>query len=195
MAREQLKLPFGPLRNSNLFSNYWLENRLSLEPELAELRAEAQGVLKVLEDLWARQRDRVEKYANEPALEHAFIEPVLSALGWKLNYQPFLRYQRADYALFLDEDSLDSALKAGRQSPEFWKHATVVVEDKQWSANLDRPIGGGKARVYPPQQIEGYINESQLPFGILTNGRLWRLFPRKHDPDQPRSLSKVTRTL
>jgi len=186
MVREQLPLPYGPLRNCALFSNHWLENRLPMEPEWAELRTEAQGVLDALLEIWAQQRDRVEHYGDEQGLEHGFIHPVLAALGWKPKYQPLLRNRKPDYALFLDDASLDAALHAGRQSEAFWEHATILADAKAWHVGLDRPTGGGKAREYPPQQIEWYLNESELPFAILTNGRLWRLIPRHRDADQPR---------
>jgi hypothetical protein len=76
MVRKQLELPFGPLRNSALFSNHWLEHRLPLEPEWNELRDEARGVLDRLAELWSEQHDRVEHYGNEQGLEYAFIQPV-----------------------------------------------------------------------------------------------------------------------
>lgn len=186
MPRDQLILPFGPIRNSNLFSNHWLENRLGLEPEWNELREEAQRVLDGLKELWAQQSSRVEHYEKEQTLEFAFIRPVLTMLGWKPHYQPHLRGRAPDYALFLDDASQDAALKAGVHSPDFWKCPVLLADAKAWTVSLDRPSGGGKAREYPPQQIEWYLNESQLPFAILTNGRLWRLIPRRHDADQPR---------
>ena len=186
MAREQLNLPFGPLHNRNLFSNHWLENRLSLEPEWDSLRAKAKDVLDGLTGLWDQQRDRVERYGKEQGLEYAFIQPALEILGWKLHYQTHLRGRSPDYALFLDEPSFDAALKAGYQSADYWKFPAILADAKAWDVPLDRLTGGGKAREYPPQQIEWYLNESQLPFAILTNGRLWRLIPRHHEPDQPR---------
>ena len=41
MPAEQGLLPFSPVKNFGLFSNHWLTNRLSLEPEWAELRDSA----------------------------------------------------------------------------------------------------------------------------------------------------------
>jgi hypothetical protein len=38
MPAEQGLLQFSPAKNFGLFSNHWLTNRLSLEPELGELR-------------------------------------------------------------------------------------------------------------------------------------------------------------
>jgi hypothetical protein len=97
----QLLLEFNAVRNSDLFSNHWLENRLPLEPEWTEARAEAYAAIETLTELWKVQKKRVEKYDGEQMLEEQFIQPVLRALGWKdrMLYQTFLRGRKPDYAL------------------------------------------------------------------------------------------------
>ena len=65
MASEQQVFPFAPFRNSNLFSNHWLENRLPLEPDWNEQREQASRVLTRLEEIWKTQRRRVKKYGDE----------------------------------------------------------------------------------------------------------------------------------
>ena len=186
MPAEQLSFPLGHLRNSGLLSTHWLENRLPREPEWMELRDEAQRVLNKLLEIWKRQRTRVASYGDEQGLEQAFIQPVLENVGWKLKYQTFLQGRKPDYALFLTDDALDSALQAGRTSPEFWKHPTVVADSKAWHVSLDRPLVIENQRKYPPQQIEWYLDRSHLEFAILTNGRLWRLIPRQYELQQRR---------
>lgn len=182
----QLSLPLSPVRNSNLFSNHWLEHRLPLEPEWNELRQEANEALDVLLSVWESEHNRVEKYGDEAGLEHAFIQPVLQSLGWKLKYQTFLQSREPDYALFTDGAALEAALGAGRRSPDFWKYPTLLADAKAWHISLDRPTRLGKRREYPPEQIEWYLDRSRLEYGILTNGRLWRLIPRDLSPAQPR---------
>lgn len=185
MTAQQLTLPFGPIRNSNLFSNHWLEHRLSLEPEWTECRPFAVRLLGQLAELWRQQKNRVGQY-TEPSLEEAFIQPVFKKLGWTLLYQTFLRGRKPDYALFLTEQNLDKALSEGRKSQAFWAHATIVADAKAWTVNLDRPAIINNQREYPPEQIESYIHHSQKDYGILTNGRLWRLYPHNLSPHQPR---------
>ena len=77
----QTDLPFGAIRNSELFSSHWLDRRLMLEPEWSEQRENAEVALAALSQLWSTQRDRVEHYGSEHALEQAFIQPVFVALG------------------------------------------------------------------------------------------------------------------
>ncbi|HWE95247.1 MAG TPA: Eco57I restriction-modification methylase domain-containing protein [Tepidisphaeraceae bacterium] len=186
MPHAQLQLQFSPIRNHGLFSNHWLENRLPLEPEWVRLRADAIALLSALTDLWRVQRNRVEQYGGEQALEQAFIQPVLDALGWRLLYQTHLRQQKPDYALFDNDASLEAALAAGRLSEAFWQHPVVVADAKAWHVPLDRPTVVNTKREYPPEQIERYLNYSHLDYAILTNGRLWRLIPREHDAGQAR---------
>ena len=174
---QQLTLPLFPLRNNELLSNHWLEHRLPLEPEWKEQFNRAEDVLQVLLTLWRSEKDRVALYGDEAGLEHRFIQPVLEALGWHLKYQTYLDGREPDYALFLHEQSLDAALRAGRTNPDFWRHATLVADAKAWHISLDRPTRVGKSREYPPEQIEWYVNRSLCDYGILTNGRLWRLVP------------------
>jgi hypothetical protein len=177
--RTEPPLPFSPIRNSDLFSNHWLEHRLPLEPEWTELRSESDAALASAKKLWKAERGRVEQYGAEAPLEEAFIQPILELLGWKLIYQTHLQGRRPDYALFLDEGSKDAALIPDRKAPEFWNHPALVADAKAWHINLDRRTGTGSGREYPPEQIEWYLDRSRLNYGILTNGRLWRLVPRQ----------------
>ncbi len=186
MPTEQLNLPFNDLKNSALLSSHWLENRLELEPEWTELFDEAKTIFFNIVELWKVQRNRVENYGAEPPLEEGFIQPVFEQLGWKINYQTYLQGRRPDYALFLNDELLDSALVAGRTSPEFWQYPTIVADAKAWHIPLDRPTKVNNKREYPPEQIEHYLKLSQLKFGILTNGKLWRLIPREIDLQQRR---------
>ena len=183
---EPALLPFGALFNCDLFSNHWLEHRLVLEPEWTELRAESDAALSQLTDLWQQERSRVDQYGSEASLEQAFIQPLFESLGWKLIYQTWLQGRRPDYALFLDDDSKDAALQAGRQSHEFWHHPAVLADAKAWHVGLDRPVGVGSQREYPPEQIEWYLDRSRLDYAMLTNGRLWRLIPRQLAPGRAR---------
>jgi len=185
MTIKQGRLPFGPLYNRNLLSNHWLENRLLLEPEWKEYSHAAARALHEVSQLWKQQSKRVEQYA-EPSLEEAFIQPIFKALGWTLLYQTYLRGRKPDYALFLADSDLDRALAKGRKSPDFWVHAAVVADAKSWMINLDRPAIVNDRREYPPEQIEWYIHHSQKRYGILTNGRFWRLYPRDLSAHQPR---------
>jgi hypothetical protein len=127
----------------------------------------------------------VERYGNEQALEEGFIQPVLREMGWKLKYQTSLQGRKPDYALFLDDAALDAAL-AAEKAEDFWAAAKVVADSKAWHVSLDRPTQVNNKREYPPEQIEWYLDRSRLDWGILTNGKSWRLVPRQLSPQQRR---------
>ena len=155
---EEYLLPLGPVRNSELFSNYWLRRRLSLEPEWGEVRSEALKILESLRDLWKEQEPRVEKYGSEAPLEESFIQPVFKLLGWKLFYQAYIDGRKPDYALFLNDRAYGRALQHGRKSPLFWQDPSIVVDSKAWHVSLDKPQRTGSRREYPPEQMEWYLD-------------------------------------
>lgn len=177
---------FSPVRNRGVFSGHWLEHRLELEPEWAERAEAAADALTALGRLWEKEGKRVDKYGDEQGLEEAFIQPVLRALGWKLKYQTHLQERKPDYALFADDTALDAALAVDRTSPDFWHPAAVVADAKRWDTPLDKKLGAGGKKEYPPEQIEWYLDRSRKDFGVLTNGRLWRLVPREIGTHQRR---------
>lgn len=187
MARNrQTLLPFAHVRNRGLFSNHWFENRLPLEPEWSNAREAAVAAFDIVVELWKHERGRVELYGAEAALEHAFIQPVLEAIGWKIIYQTRLEGRGPDYALFISDEAKDAALRAERTSPEFWSSVEVVGEAKAWHIPLNKPTVVNNRREYPPQQIEWYLDRSRRDFGVSTNGGLWRLIPREREPHQRR---------
>lgn len=184
--QQQASLPIANVRNRGLFSNHWFENRLPLEPEYHALLESARAALESLRTLWDTQRNRVERYGAEQPLEYAFIQPVFEALGWRLFYQTFLQGRKPDYALFLSDAALETAIHVGRNDERFWQFPTVVADAKAWDVPLNRRSIINNEREYPPQQIEWYLDRSRLDFGILTNGHLWRLVPRELQSQQRR---------
>jgi hypothetical protein len=182
----QLTLQFGPIVNREFLSNHWLDHRLPLEPEWDELREAAAEAAGKLFKLWNREKNRVEHYGDEAGLEEKFIQPIFEILGWNLKYQAYLQGREPDYALFITDDKLNDAIMAGRGNPDFWLHAALVADAKAWHVSLDRPQRIGSRREYPPEQIEWYLDRSRCDFGILTNGRLWRLVPRDIERSRPR---------
>ena len=185
-SKHQLALPLSPLHNSNFLSNHWLVHRLPLEPEWNEERENAKAALEQLLFLWNTEKTRVERYGDEAGLEEKFIQPIFKILGWHLKYQAYLKRRGPDYALFLNDNDLTAAINAGRTNPNFWEYAAAVADAKAWYVSLDKPTRVDGAREYPPEQIEWYLNHSQKDFGILTNGRLWRLVPRILGPSKSR---------
>src|SRR4030042_1288420 len=88
------------------------------------------------------------------------------------------RRQVPDYFLYYTPEEADKAFELSPHKK--YKLAISIAESKRWDHNLDQPSSGkGKAQRgrYPHQQIRDYLNESEhIRWGILTNGKEWRLY-------------------
>jgi hypothetical protein len=74
-----------PFKNSNLFSNHYLEKLIKDSPEWREEAAHAEAFASVKE-LYLRKARVLENY-NESQLEENFIRPVLRLLGRCIEFE------------------------------------------------------------------------------------------------------------
>ena len=125
---------------------------------------------------------------SEAVTEKDLIYPLLSAVGWgdHVFVQPNAslkgRADVPDALLFADHAAHDLARKEGSDWKRF-QHGLCVVEAKRWNRLLDRE---GRARPteegVPSTQMLRYLRRvddvtaGRLRWGILTNGRVWRLY-------------------
>ena len=121
---------------------------------------------------------------NESQTEDEFIRPVLKILGHTFGVQPVLRTSQGtkqpDYAFFADQESLDRA-HPQINSNAFFNTASAIGDAKAWTRNLDKKLDGPGdpfSNSNPNYQIDFYIRTSRLTWGILTSGKLWRLYHR-----------------
>jgi hypothetical protein len=123
---------------------------------------------------------------NEAQTEDDLVYPLLEAVGWlhrdvQPNASVKARHDVPDALLFSDEAS---KTKAATLEP--WRrfaHGVCVVEAKRWGRALDREERGRKGEEgTPSSQMLRYlrrvddITKGGLRWGILTNGRVWRLY-------------------
>ena len=123
---------------------------------------------------------------NEAATEQDLIRPVLALLGWA-DYLPQQSVARnediPDHLLFADADAKQQAA-AERNAGDRLRHATVVEESKRFGLSLD----GRERSGTPHGQILRYLataeieSEGRIRWGILTNGRVWRLYDYRARP-------------
>ncbi|MFN8790825.1 MAG: Eco57I restriction-modification methylase domain-containing protein [Bdellovibrionales bacterium] len=117
---------------------------------------------------------------NEYQLEDKFIKPILEALGFQYDVQETVAHagkgSRPDYTLFFDDKAFDSALKSKeRDEDKYWHKAISVADAKQWKIDLD---ADGGPQNCPSSQIVRYLDATVKDWGIITNGRQWRLYYR-----------------
>ena len=121
---------------------------------------------------------------NEPQTEEQFIRPVLEILGHTFEVQPVLRTslgtKQPDYAFFAGQEALARA-HPQINTNAFFNAATAIGDAKAWRRDLDRKLDGPGdpfSNSNPNYQIDCYIRASDLTWGIITSGKLWRLYHR-----------------
>jgi len=119
---------------------------------------------------------------NEGVTEKDLIYPVLAALGWtdvlvQQQVSPHRRDDVPDALLFADGDRKAAAGRE-KEPAQRYRHGLAVVEAKRWLRALDRADAQGT----PSSQMLRYLrraeeaSDGKLEWGILTNGRHWRLY-------------------
>jgi hypothetical protein len=124
---------------------------------------------------------------NEPQTEERIIRPILQVLGWSGCYWVQERLEikgRAnvpDYLLFGSAEDFGKADRK-KKAAERYPLAIAVADAKAWDVDLDRRGAGAGAEETPSGQILRYLSraevlsERRIQWGILTNGRHWRLY-------------------
>ena len=131
-----------------------------------------------------------QRIPNEAETEAHLVFPVLErVLGWpdwlpQQNQSAVGRLDVPDALLFPDAAALERARP--EQPWRRFQHGLCLVESKRWGRPLDRPADGRDKRRgeegVPSAQILRYLRRAddttrgKLRWGILTNGRLWRLY-------------------
>ncbi|MCO6450224.1 MAG: Eco57I restriction-modification methylase domain-containing protein [Caldilineales bacterium] len=177
----QLTLQLKPHNNHYLFSDYYLDNRVSERREWRE--ADVRSAFKALAGLW-HERKAALTHANEAQTEEDWIKPVLKALGHHFTVQVSIQVQGGsktpDYILCPDEAARAGIQnKAGVLAETDLAGALAVADAKAWDRPLDRTLAASGVKTLhenPGLQIDTYIRHSGLDWGVLTNGRLWRLY-------------------
>jgi hypothetical protein len=163
-----------PYRNSNLFSNYYLEKYL---PESLEWKKKDHiAVFEQIKNIYNRESASI-KTLNEKQLENHFFNDVFSILGFVYEVtEPTHARNFPDYAFFFDRTGLDDAHK-NKETIPFFTNAVAIGEVKQWKVDLDQ-VSKNEYNISenPSLQIWTYLEDTEQKWGILSNGRIWRLY-------------------
>lgn len=164
--------------NQGLFSTHHLE-KVIIEQTSDALESTYEQI-KQLYAFIAESADNL----NESQTEEQFIRPVLKILGYSFGVQPALSTSQGtkqpDYAFFSGQEALERA-HPQINSNAFFNTAIAVGDAKAWTRNLDKKLDGPGdpfSNSNPNYQIDFYIRTSGLTWGILTSGKLWRLYHR-----------------
>ena len=169
-----------------LFTNYFLEEgilhtgawqeSLSQPADFDSFRAKAHALLENAANFHT---------INEASTEQELIRPLFDLLGWA-DYLPQQGSDHnediPDHLLFGNAESKD--LAAAKPAPKRYADALAVAESKRFNLPLD---DRGKTSS-PHGQILRYLatadinSDGRIRWGILTNGRVWRLYDRRALP-------------
>jgi Alw26I/Eco31I/Esp3I family type II restriction m6 adenine DNA methyltransferase len=170
-----------PYRNNNLFSKYYLEKYLPESPEWKEQGHIA--VFKQIKKIYTRESASI-KTLNEKQLENHFFNEIFSILGFVCEVtEPTDARNFPDYAFFFDRNGLDDAHK-NKGTISFFTNAIAIGEVKQWKVDLDK-VSKNEYNISenPSLQIWTYLEDTEQKWGILSNGRIWRLYCKERRRD------------
>jgi hypothetical protein len=178
----QLAFATAPHRNQQLFSDHVLDDLLPSREDWQMLAGEATPVLTAITALWQRFVPSTKEVQTEDDL----VKPVLKFLGHVFEIQPSLETpdgtKAPDYVFYQDQAMRDAA-KGRKLTDSFLQGRAYAVGDaKHWERPLDTSVTVGSdffSNKNPSYQISFYLQHSGLEWGILTNGRLWRLYHKE----------------
>jgi hypothetical protein len=170
--------PDKPHRNHGLFGDHYLDVTLPERPGWKEMGSEARPAMEEIAHIF----DSYVPSDNEAQTERDLVRPVLKLLGHDFEVQASLETpdgtKRPDYVFYRDRASLN-ANKDRTLDDDLLKGSAFAVGDaKRWNLPLDVALNArGDAR-NPGVQISYYMRHAGTEWGILSNGRLWRLYHR-----------------
>ncbi len=190
MSAIQPPLAAAPHRNQQLFSDYYLNTILPQRPEWQLLAADARSVLDRLRAIFATYTPS----NNEAQTERDLVRPVLEALGHTFEVQAALRTPRGtkkpDYVFYRNAAALAANKDRVLDAAALATTAFAIGDAKHWDRPLDVSLrlahSGADINKIPSDQIAFYMLHSGVAWGILTNGRLWRLYHKDTAQQQTR---------
>jgi type I restriction-modification system DNA methylase subunit len=179
----QATLGSSPHQNSKLFSGYYLDERVD-ELDAWDCDDEARAAFEELQELWAAEGDLVASY-NEDELLGAWIDEVLDILGFDTLQETTLP-EGGGYNDRLLFDSAEARRKGARAKRDgnvtgMYGNAAAVLEAKQYDADFTKRFSEQRSYRDASHQIKYYLERTpeRVKWGVLTNGRKWRLYGTK----------------
>lgn len=177
----QATLSSDPYLNSNLFARFYLDDKIQGLDEW-DCNEEAATARDELLSVWESEQSLVDGY-SEDALIDAWIDDVLDTLGFGTTPEVALPETRGfvDYLLYDSHDTRREAAEIylrSDQEHDLFIRGSAVLEAKQWDADFTETFNERRPYRDASHQIKHYLEKtpSQIEWGILTNGRKWRLY-------------------
>ncbi|AFZ74525.1 hypothetical protein SAMN05443661_110182 [Natronobacterium gregoryi] len=180
----QATLTERPYVNSSLFSGHYLDDRIE-DREEWNCDEDARAAMKDLEELYDLESDLVSGYAEDPLIDN-WIAEVLDILGFGTNVETTLPDGGGyvDTLLFDDTETRRDAAEvylSTEETTDLFDRGVGLVEAKQWDADFTTRFSEQRPYRNASHQIKHYLERTpeNIQWGILTNGRKWRLYGTK----------------
>ncbi|WP_436901288.1 Eco57I restriction-modification methylase domain-containing protein [Halovenus halobia] len=167
--------------NSALFSGHYLDERVQ-EREEWECDDAAREALDKLQSLYELEGDLVGGYDEDPLIDN-WIDEVLDVLGFGSQVETTLPDGNGfvDELLFESPERRREAAKVyfdSKDTTDLFERGIGIVEAKQWDADFTVRFSEQRPYRNASHQIKHYLENTpeHIQWGILTNGRKWRLY-------------------
>ncbi|AOV94791.1 hypothetical protein AQV86_02595 [Nanohaloarchaea archaeon SG9] len=152
-----------------------MEERLPDLPEWKE--AEVEEKFDEVREIFQENKEILRKDQGESDTQKEFIDRILEEiLGHYFVTEKSKTVGgerlKPDYLFLKDKDQQKEILNSDEK--DYFSESYVVADAKDW----DRPLDSGEKTDHsnPKYQIFNYVDRTRIKWGILTNGRKWRLY-------------------
>jgi len=170
--------------NRSLFSDYYLEDLVTEDSHWQAFKSKAWEFRQHITNILERAVPGINGDTPEAEVERRLIRPILDVLGHVYFVQPAVHspegIRRPDYAFFSSPEVRQEA-ESHKGQPEFFRNALAIGDAKAWERSLDKRVKGPGdpfTNHNPSYQIDFYLRSTDKRWGLLTNGRHWRLYHR-----------------
>ena len=177
----QATLHERPYQNSALFSGHYLDERVQERDEW-DCDDEAREAMENLLELYELEGELVSGY-GEDALIDNWIDEVLDVLGFGTQEEVTLPGGGGfvDELLFESPTARRDAAKVHlntEDTTDLFERGIGIVEAKQWDAAFNVQFSEQRPYRNASHQTKHYLENTppNIQWGVLTNGRKWRLY-------------------
>ena len=160
---------------NNLFSNHFLEERIQDRDEWKETDFEKK--FDDLREFYQEKEGILTENLNEDQTQDNFINPILRKLGhdWVTEASKRVGSRTDGKTLNPDYAFMNSSekLKVHQDDEDPLEIDYAVGDAKAWNRTLDK---SSQDHTNPAFQIYNYVDRLRANWGILTNGKKWRLY-------------------
>ncbi|GAA0530934.1 TaqI-like C-terminal specificity domain-containing protein [Halorubrum ejinorense] len=179
----QATIGSGPYRNSNLFSGYYLDERVA-DLDDWESDDEAEAAFEALRELWELEGEYVASHGEDELIDQ-WIGEVLDILGFDTISEGTLPGGGGyvDRLLYESRDDRYAAVdrKENDDREGMFAGASALLEAKQWGHDFEKRFSDERPYRDASHQVKYYLERTppDLKWGLLTDGKKWRLYGTK----------------